>query len=190
MPEPEIWPIGKAFACFVNGYVFKPVPKWFSYHGMGKICTKLGKMKQFECRRFNPMEEWVLIHDFDFNGWGDWFWYYTVPSEYLPSDQLDVCTDKWVDGFVRYYFAQVKVNAWDPPHGIKFYYSNGLNCRNWEFYLYGNGCYKAWFDYLWVKSPTLFAVWGSGYGSHAKIWASKTGNLPDYYPVPEEEVIG
>ncbi|GAJ12651.1 unnamed protein product, partial [marine sediment metagenome] len=63
MQETKIWPIGKALACFVNGFVFKPEAKYFNYHGMRMICTKIGKMKPFECRRFDIKEKWEVIFD-------------------------------------------------------------------------------------------------------------------------------
>lgn len=168
---------------FLYGYPNKPLKKKYSYHGIPRDCLIQPDPDPFDEFPNNPACYWELIVDTDFNGGGDWWYLHTSPYTFFASDEPDLCVNKWLDGWIRYYFCEVYFVNYRGEYNYKWYWSNGLLCRNWEEWRFGATAYEAWFDHLWHGSPTIFCVWGSTIGSHVKLWRSSNGLLPSGYPV-------
>lgn len=171
-------------AGFIHGYPNKPTKKRYGYHGFDRDCLIQPEPLPFDEFPALVGPSWVLIHDFDFSKPGNWFYYYHNPSEYPPAIKDSVCKPPPYTVKEQYYFLEVEVHSLEPIGWFKFYWTNGINCRVWEYWVEGTYLYTAFFDHLWYKSSTLFAVWSSYPGSHARIWASSTGERPGYDPVP------
>jgi len=167
---------------FIHGYLSKPKAKRYSYHGEDRKCLIEPDPDPFEEFPNNPACYWELIRDTDFNGGGGWYYSYEEGLSFFPSDEPDLCVNGWPDGWIRYYYCEVTLKRYLEPGWCKWYWNNGLLCRVWEYWIYGETIHKCWFDHVWDYSPTMFACWGSGPGSHIKIWRSSNGLLPPGSP--------
>jgi len=176
--------------CVVKGFVDVPGTKYYKYHGLIMPCNIQPKIVCFD-RYDTELSEWVLIYD-DYpptaNSWKRVFDYTYFP----PSIYSDICFFKFPDHKKRYYFYEIYYVFVEryPGDWWTVHWDTGADCcMNGELGITGH-FYKANYDFLEYGAPgDQYCIYldPSGLGSHVRIWASVTGNLPSYYPVPIDE---
>lgn len=184
---PKIWPIGKAFACFVAAYIGVPEEKVYSYHGLTRQCKKEPDPSPYMCKMLLEYgAKWEIIYErtntidqvytVDYDVWA-----------FKPSGSLDTCPQKFPDGFKRYYFCKMEV--WDGVGPIGWSADlNGLTpCSvfsrggQWDYF------YKTWEATIWAGKPWLVWIFQWIPNSHFVVWRSTNGDKPPIPPVPIEE---
>lgn len=187
MTEPKIWPIGQAFASFVNAYLNLPADEPYSYHGLPMQCKKEEDPLPFDEYLLEEYgADWEIIYHRENKLLQTYTLDYDVWA-FKPGGALDGCTPKFPDGFKRYYFCKMEV--WDGTSFIGWSADlNGItNCQvfsrggQWKYF------YKTWVATIWAEKPWLVWIYQFVPNSHFIVWRSTTGNMPHYYPVPIEE---
>lgn len=182
--EPKIWPIGKAFACFVAAYVKKPEEYSYSYHGMTEQCKKEPDPNPYMCKLLEEYgAKWEIIYErtnttdqvytLDYDVWA-----------FKPAGSLDQCAVKFPDGFKRYYFCKMEV--WDGTSFIGWSADlNGITpCSvfsrggKWAYF------YKTWEATIWAEKSWLVWIYQFVPNSHFVVWRSTNGDKPPIPPLP------
>ena len=187
MTEPKIWPIGQAFANFVNAYCNFPVYKPYSYHGLPKECPEEPEPKPFNeflmttygakweivYARINKTEQ---VYTLDYN-----------LVDFKPAGKWDPCAVKFPDNFRRYYFCQMEV--WDGTFIIGWSADmNGIEpCQVWSAGGQYKYFYKTYVATIWAAKSWLVWIYQWVPNSRFIVWASSNGDMPSYYPKPIEE---
>lgn len=187
MTEPKIWPIGKAFACFVNAYCNFPVEETYSYHGLKKQCKKEPEPKSYTCWLIEKYgARWEIIYARTNETERIYTLDYNV-LDFKPSGSWDQCDEKFPDGFKRYYFCQVEI--WDGTFIIGWGMDmNGIEpCKVWSSAGRYKYFYKTYVATIWAAKEWL--VWISQWVPNSRfiVWGSSNGDMPHYYPKPIEE---
>lgn len=187
MQEPNIWPIGKAFACFVAAYVNVPVEETYSYHGIKKQCKKEPEPKSFTCKLIEKYgARWEIVYARTNKEEQVYTLDYNV-LDFKPAGKWDKCTVKFPDHFRRYYFCQVEI--WDGTSFLGWSMDmNGIvpcrvwsNAGQWKYY------YKTFVATIWAEKPWLVWIWQWVPNSRFIVWRSTNGDMPVDYPKPIEE---
>jgi len=180
--------------CFVNAFANIPVKKYYKYHGMIRDCRIAPNPPGYVC--YDTEEpivgpKWILIYDKfppTADSWRLDFDYNLFP----PSTQNDICYFKFPDGKRRYYFYEIYF-VFVPRYEGDFWsvsWDDGLNCSmDGETGITGH-FYKSLWGFLEYGFPgDQYCVYldPSGNGSRVRVWASETGELPGYNPVPIDE---
>jgi len=187
MSEPNIWPVGEAFAGFVNAFCNFPAEEPYSYHGIRMECKKQDDPEPFNTWLMEKYgADWEIIYHrenkilqtftLDYDVWA-----------FKPSGSLDGCTPKFPDGFKRYYFCKMEV--WDGTFFIGWGADlNGINpcsvtskAGKYKYY------YKTFVGTIWALKTWLVWIFQWVPNSHFIVWRSTTGAMPSYYPLPIEE---
>lgn len=171
---------------FVNAHIDKTNTKYYKYHGIIKPCNiQPNPDPGIVYPQKPPGPGWELIWDTDFYYNGIFRRTYQA-YDFLPSSDFDPCPQHFPDYKKRYYFCEL--------HYVKVYWAVPLwiawpvyeACNTISFMEPGTYAYKAWFGELWAGADYVFMVAYPVAGSHYKIWRSTTGELPSYYPIPED----
>lgn len=187
MTEPKIWPIGEAFANFVNAYCNFPVDDTYSYHGLTKQCKKEPEPKPFnEWLMTKYGAKWDIVYVRTNNSEQTYTIDYNL-IDFLPSGSWDQCTAKFPDHFKRYYFCQVEI--WDGTFFIGWGADlNGIipcsvtsKAGKYKYF------YKTYVATIWAEKPWLVWIFQWVPNSRFIVWRSNNGLMPSYYPKPIEE---
>jgi len=182
-----MWPIGEAFAEFVNAYCNFPVEEDYSYHGLKKKCKKEPEPKPFnEWLMTKYGAKWEPIYARTNNTEQVYTLDYDV-LDFKPSGSKDKCPEKFPDGFQRYYFCKVEI--WD---GTSFLgWSMDMNgiipCRVWSAAGKWKYFYKTYVATIWAAKTWLVWIYQYVPNSRFIVWRSNNGDMPHYYPLPIEE---
>lgn len=184
--EINVWPVGQAFADFVNAYCNFPVWEDYYYHGLRKKCRRRPRPGPFRKDFCKPLgEEWILVFDGSIAcRWGKYFIF--DANGFLYSSDDYKCPSAPVGTKNKYYFAEVEyIKRPDWPFAwISF--SDGLNCKyttisssEWTY------IYRAYFNIVWYGENHVLWVCSAAEGSRGRVWKSLTGEFPGYYPVAQ-----
>lgn len=174
---------------FIQGFVNIMKPKPYPYHGMLRSCGIQPEIPPYVGPDMKPAgQEWEIVFE-KYIGTGYMGSRTFKATGFIPSSDPHLCANKTYCTHNVYYFAEVYL--WQHTPGKKMYLTraDGLNCKLsvlWGEYLY---VYKAWFNYQWGASDMLFKVTNVGPSSFGRLWKSKTGEFPGYYPMPQKEYI-
>ncbi len=177
--------------CIVKGFVDVPGTKYYYYHGMLRPCNIQPEIECFD-KIDTTLSKWKLIYDdrpATADSWKRDFDYLLFP----PSTQSDICYFKFPDHKRRYYFYEIYyvfVPRYDPDWWT-VHWDHGIDCcMNGELGV-THYYYKANYDFLEYGEPGYqYCIYLDPVtlGTHVRIWATTDGNLPDYYPVPINEI--
>lgn len=184
---PHIWPIGKAFACFVAAYINTPEEYTYSYHGLKKECKKEPDPKPYMCEM---LEEYGARWEPFFERTNKTDQVYTVDYSvegFKPGGRLDTCSEKFPDGFKRYYFCKIEIWDGEGPIGWSRDDNGLIPCRVWSTAGQWKYYYKTYEATIWAGKPWLVWIFQWIPNSHFAVWRSSNGDLPPVPPIPIQE---
>lgn len=182
-----MWPIGEAFAKFVNAYCNFPVEETYSYHGLKRQCKKQADPKPFnEWLLEKYGARWEIVYARTNKEEQTYTLDYNV-LDFKPAGAWDRCTVKFPDHFKRYYFCQMEV--WDGTFIVGWSADlNGIeNCKVWSSAGKWKYFYKTYVATIWAEKPWLVWIYQYIPNSRFIVWRSTNGDMPMDYPKPIEE---
>jgi len=179
---------------FSNGFADVATKKYYKYHGWVRSCNTepiLPPNTEYPTEKPIVGPKWVLIYDDHpptADSWIRNFDYLLFP----PAEYYDNCYFKFPDRKKRFYFYEIYF-VFVPRYEGDFWsvhWDNGLNCAmDGETGITGHFYKSMWglLEYGFPGEQYCIYLDPSGAGSRVKVWASETGELPGYNPVPIDE---
>ena len=171
--------------CIVKGFVDVPGTKYYYYHGMLRPCNI---QPEIECFDKIDTEENTTVWQLIYEEWPVQSGYYYlnyILEDFIPSVEEQNCDINFLDDKRRYYFYEVDYYKGSEYPYLWFAWQDGFWCFQNFIQQRVEHLYKANYSYLIAETTRLIFLQNPATGSHIRIWRSKDGELPDYFPVPQ-----